>query len=37
MSELLQLGRGHEYIDDTEVIKQGDPFVSYGQKNDYPD
>jgi len=37
MSELLQLGKGHEYIDDTEVIKQGDPFVSYGQKNDYPD
>tara|TARA_R110002012_G_scaffold16116_3_gene62726 strand:- start:405 stop:2156 length:1752 start_codon:yes stop_codon:yes gene_type:complete len=37
MSELLQLGRGHEYIDDTEVIKQGEPFVSYGQKNDYPD
>ena len=37
MSELLQLGKGHEYIDDTEVIKQGDPFVSYGKANDYPD
>lgn len=37
MSELLQLGRGHEYVDDTEVIKQGEPFVSFGKTNDYPD
>lgn len=37
MSELLQLGQGHSYTDDSEVVKQGQPFVSYGSNNDYPD
>ena len=37
MSELLQLGAGHQYTDDTEVTKQGQEFVSYGDNNDYPD
>ena len=37
MSELLQLGQGHQYVDDSEVIKQGDPFVSFGKANNYPD
>jgi len=37
MSDLLQLGKGHTYTDDTEVIKQGQEFVSYGEQNDYPD
>ena len=37
MSELLQLGAGHQYTDDTEVTKQGQDFVSYGDNNDYPD
>ena len=37
MSDLLQLGKGHTYTDDTEVIKQGQEFVSYGENNDYPD
>tara|TARA_R110000823_G_scaffold315684_1_gene449714 strand:+ start:26337 stop:28088 length:1752 start_codon:yes stop_codon:yes gene_type:complete len=37
MSELLQLGQGHQYTDDTETIKLGEDFVSFGQNNDYPD
>ncbi|QDP57702.1 MAG: putative portal protein [Prokaryotic dsDNA virus sp.] len=37
MSDFYQLGKGHQYTDDTEVIKQGDDFVSYGRNNDYPD
>lgn len=37
MSELLQLGQGHNYTDDSEVVRQGQNFVSYGDKNDYPD
>tara|TARA_R110001599_G_scaffold347011_1_gene572879 strand:+ start:21284 stop:23035 length:1752 start_codon:yes stop_codon:yes gene_type:complete len=36
MSELLQLGQGHQYTDDTEIVKVGEEFVSFGQNNDYP-
>ena len=37
MSELYQLGQGHSYTDDTEIVKSGDDFVSYGRENNYPD
>jgi len=37
MSELYQLGKGHSYTDDTEVVKQGQEFVGFGVDNDYPD
>ena len=36
MSELYQLGQGHDYTDDQEIARRGEEFVSYGQKNDYP-
>lgn len=37
MNELVQLGQSHDYTDDTEKVKQGTDFVSYGEDNNYPD
>jgi len=37
MNDLITLGQSHEYIDDTETIKQGTDFVAYGVDNNYPD
>tara|TARA_R110000744_G_scaffold134922_1_gene244187 strand:+ start:882 stop:2633 length:1752 start_codon:yes stop_codon:yes gene_type:complete len=36
MNDLFQLGQGHSYTDDTETIKNGEEFVSYGKDNNYP-
>lgn len=36
MSKLHTFNNSYEYIDDSEVIKSSDEYVSYGQNNDYP-
>ncbi len=37
MSKLHTFNNSYEYIDDSEVVKNSNEYVSYGANNDYPD